>query len=449
MKQKSNKRLALEASLFTLFGFGFSQVIRLANNLVLTRLLVPEYFGIVSIANVFIVGINLFSDIGLSPSVVRSDKTDDEKFINTVWTIQIIRGAMLFLISLAIAVPISRFYHEPMLTGMIIFIGSFSLLEGFNSIKLILYQKEMRQGILSGIGLANQIISTLIGIVIAYYYRTIWALVITAFTASLMELLAGHLLLKGEIKPRFVLEREYIKEIMHFGKWIFFSTSMSFVAGQADKMLLGKLMTFETLGIFNIAVMFSELIKQILERLSGMVLFPLFSKYRHLNRAEYRAKVKNPRRALLLLTGLLTAFLACFGDFIITLLYDDRYYAAAWMLPILALGMWPYALFISNSNSLYVFGKPQYHAYGNMVKFFYMVILIPIVFKFFGLFGAIIAIALNDIPPYIVLNWGYMKERISLLLDDFISTVCLALLITFFIYIRFLFHWGLPGVRYL
>ena len=449
MKHKSNKRLALEASLFTLFGFGFSQLIRLANNLILTRLLVPEYFGIISIANVFIVGINLFSDIGLSPSVVRSDKADDEKFINTVWTIQVIRGVILTFLSVAIAVPIARFYNEPKLVGIIIFIGSFSLLEGFNSIKLVLYQKEMRQGVLSVISLASQVISTLVGIGIAYYYRTIWALVFTAFTASVLELLTSHFILKGNIKPRFILEKRYIHDIMHFGKWIFFSTSMTFVAGQADKMLLGKLLTFETLGIFNIAVMFSELIKQILERLSGMVLFPLFSKYQHLPRTEYREKIKKPRRLLLLLTGLLTAFLVCFGDFLITILYDDRYYAAAWMLPVLALGMWPYALFISNSNSLYVLGKPQYHAYGNLVKFVYMVIIIPIVFKYFGVIGAVIAIALNDIPPYLVLNWGYLKERISLLFDDFIFTIYLLLLIVFFGFIRFLFHWGVPGVQYL
>lgn len=449
MKDKSNKRLALEASFFTLFGFGASQVIRLVNNLILTRLLVPEFFGIVSIANIFIIGLNLFSDIGLSPSVIKSDKTDNENFINTVWTIQVLRGILLSFLSLAIAVPIANFYHEPKLIGIIIFIGSLSFLQGFKSINLVLYQKEMRQGALSIISLLSQILSALFGIVIAYFYRTIWALVFTAFISTIFDLLASHFILKGKIKPRFVLEKTYIQEIMHFGKWIFFSTSMTFMAGQADKMLLGKLMTFETLGIFNIAVMFAELVKQVLERLSGMVLFPLFSKYKNLPRMEYREKIKKPRRILLLLTGLLTAFLICFGDFLILILYDDRYSAASWMLPILALGMWPYALYISNSNSLYILGKPQYHAFGNLVKLTYMVVLIPIIFKLFGLIGAVIAIALNDIPPYIVLNWGFLKERISLLLDDILASLYLIIMIAFFVLIRYVFHWGLPGGLYL
>ncbi len=449
MKQKSNKRIALEASFFTLFGFGSSQVIRLVNNLILTRLLVPEYFGIVSIANVFIVGINLFSDIGLGPSIIRSDKTDDEEFINTVWTIQIIRGVILTVISILIAVPVAKFYNEPKLIGMIIFIGSFSLLEGFNSTNLALYNKELKQGILSLMYLAIQIITAVIGIAIAYYFRTIWSLVISAFFGSLLELLGSHLILKGNIKPRIVLEKKYINEILQFGKWIFFATSMTFVAGQTDKILLGKLLSFETLGVFNIAIMFSELIKQVLERLSGMVLFPLYSKYQHLSRKDYREMIKKPRRILLLLTGILTAFLVCYGDFLITILYDDRYKAAAWMLPVLALGMWPYALYISNSNSLYVLGKAQYHAYGNLVKFLYMVILLPFAYRYFGLIGVIIAIALNDLPPYIVLNWGYLKERISLLFDDLISTVFLAIIIGLFILVRLMFHWGLPGAQFL
>jgi O-antigen/teichoic acid export membrane protein len=449
LREKSTKRKAINASLFTLFGFGMSQIIRLANNMILTRLLVPEYFGIVSIANVFIVGINLFSDIGLGPSLIRSDKTDDETFINTVWTIQVLRGIALTIVALILAYPVALFYGEPKLKAMIIFIGSFSLIEGFNSVKPTLYSKDLRLGALTSINLVNQLISSLAGIGIAYYYRTIWALVFTALISSILELLSSHLILKGEIKPRFHLEKQYISEILHFGKWIFFATAMSFIAGQVDKILLGKLLSFASLGIFNIALMFSELVKQVLERLSGMVLFPLFSKYKNLPRAEFKEKIKKPRRLLLAMTGLLVAILASFGDYLILFLYDERYHAAAWMLPILALGMWPYALYISNSHSLYVLGKAHYHAYGNLLKFVYMIAVLPIAYKLFGSIGVIIAIALNDIPPFLVLNRGYIKERISLLVDDLVFTVYLVLLLVFFVLIRFLFHWGLPCGQYL
>ena len=65
--ETSQKRKAIEASAFVLFGFGLSQVIRLAGNIALTRLLMPELFGLLNIARVFVVGIWLFSDIGPGP----------------------------------------------------------------------------------------------------------------------------------------------------------------------------------------------------------------------------------------------------------------------------------------------------------------------------------------------------------------------------------------------
>ncbi len=448
MESKNHKRLALEASFFTLFGYGLGQVIRLANNLILTRLLVPEYFGIVSIANVFIQGINLFSDIGLGPSVIKSGETDKEPFINTVWTLQVVRGGIITAIALIISVPVAYFYHEPQLKGIIIFIGAIASLQGFNSVKLLLYRKELKQGALSCIDLSAQIFGALAGILFAYYYRSIWSLVIISLVSSSLRLFFSHFLLKGDIKPRLTIEKQYFSEILHFGKWIFLSTALTFVASQIDKILLGKLLTFKALGFFNIAIMFSELIKQIVGRLSSMVLFPLFSRYRDLPRGEYRKMVVKPRRILLLLTAIPTILLTCFGDYVITLLYDDRYYAAAWMLPILAIGMWPYVLYVSNSNSLYVFGKPQYESIGNFVKFLYMIILTPLVYHFFGLLGVIIVISLNDIPTYIVMNWGFLRENIAHLLDDLIITILLIMAIVLVLLIRMALHLGMPGVSY-
>lgn len=448
MEKKTDKRLAIEASLFTLFGFGLGQVIRLANNMILTRLLIPEYFGIVSIANVFILGINLFSDIGLGTSVIRSQNTDDEEFINTVWTLQILRGLVIAFMAFLISFPVSSFYNEPKLQPIISIIGSIALLQGFNSVKLFLYRKNLKQGVLAVIDLSSQILGSVAGITFAYFYRNIWALVVITIISKMIILLLSHIILKNPIKPRLLINKNHMGKILKFGKWVFFSTAMTFVAGQIDKILLGKLMSLKILGIFNIAIMFSELIKAVLQRLSAWVLFPLFSKYSGLPRAEFRKKIKKPRRMLLLFTVLMTAFFTCFGDYIIILLYDDRYYKAAWMLPILALGIWPYALYVSNSNSLYVIGKPQYHTVGNLVKFIYMVTVVPFVFNIWGIGAVIIAIALNDIPTYIVMNWGYLKERIAFLFEDLKITTILLALIGILLFLRQSFGLGLPGESY-
>ena len=59
----SEKKLAIKGAIWTIASYGSSQIIRFASNLILTRLLLPELFGLVGLAYVFITGVNLFTDI--------------------------------------------------------------------------------------------------------------------------------------------------------------------------------------------------------------------------------------------------------------------------------------------------------------------------------------------------------------------------------------------------
>ena len=70
-----------------LMGFGTGQVLRLASNLILTRLLFPEAFGVMAMVSVFLMGLAMFSDVGVGPAIMQSKRGDDRDFLNTAWTI--------------------------------------------------------------------------------------------------------------------------------------------------------------------------------------------------------------------------------------------------------------------------------------------------------------------------------------------------------------------------
>ncbi|MFM6402608.1 oligosaccharide flippase family protein, partial [Planktothrix sp.] len=105
----SLSKKAIQGTIWTLFGYGGSQVLRFGGNLILTRLLVPELFGLMALVNTFITGLNLFSDVGIRPSIIRSQRGDDPEFLNTAWTIQVFRGLGLWIICLLITVPLAKF----------------------------------------------------------------------------------------------------------------------------------------------------------------------------------------------------------------------------------------------------------------------------------------------------------------------------------------------------
>ena len=101
------RSLALRGTAITLGGTAGQQFMRLLSNLVLTRLLFPEAFGMMALIQTFTAGLQMFSDIGLRPSIIQNKRGEDPDFLNTAWTLQIIRGAGLWLFSCLLAWPLA------------------------------------------------------------------------------------------------------------------------------------------------------------------------------------------------------------------------------------------------------------------------------------------------------------------------------------------------------
>src|SRR6266850_1359270 len=69
-------------------------------------LLVPEVFGIMAAAMVVSTGLNLLTDLGLLQCMVRSPRAD-QRFLDTLWVTQILRGGAMCAASLVIAAALA------------------------------------------------------------------------------------------------------------------------------------------------------------------------------------------------------------------------------------------------------------------------------------------------------------------------------------------------------
>ncbi len=439
----SLKKKAIWGAAWTLFGYGGSQALRLVSNLILTRLLVPEVFGLMALVTTFQVGLNLFSDIGIRPSIIQNKRGEDPTFLNTAWTLQVIRGFWIWFGCTLIAWPVSRFYGDPRLLWLLPIVALASIFQGFESTALATLNRKMAIGKLTIFEFQNQIVSLTVMIILAWFNRSIWAIVWGMLVGGFVKMLWSHRLVP-EHSDRFAWDKESLKELISFGKWIFISTAMTFLAMQADRLILGKLFSFEMLGIYTIAFTFADIPKQILSRLSGQVIFPVFSQQKDIPRQILRAKILKKRWIILVGLALGLTFLISFGDLIVYILYDQRYDAAGWMLPILALGIWPLVLSGTIEKALYAFGKPLYSACGYFLKFVYMLIALPLGFSLMGVFGAVIVVALNDIPFYVPVSYGLWREKLNVVYQDIQATILLFVLIAFVLTVRYVLGFGLP-----
>ena len=439
----SEKKLAIKGVVWTVASYGSSQIIRFASNLILTRLLLPELFGLVGLAYVFIAGIGLFSDIGLGPSIIQNKRGEDPQFLNTAWTLQVIRSFFIFISLIIITQPVASFYGDPRLQWLIPVIGINSLIGGFNSTATSILNRQMAVKRVVIFELGIQIVSTIVMVVWAWFDRSIWAIIAGGFTASITELVWSHFLIRGK-SNRFAWDKEAAKEIFSYGKWIFFSTALFFLCSQADRLILGKIFTLTMLGIYGIAFTLGDMPRQVIIAISGRVIFPSISMLADLPREELRAKILNNRKLILIPLAVGLAIFVSFGDQLILTLYRKEYIAASWMMPILALGIWHTTLHNIMGSCLLAVGKSQYPALGNLLTFVNLCVTIPLGYHLKGNLGAVIAVALGDLPTYAVTNYGLWREGLTCFWQDIQLTALFLGVLATLLWCRVSFGLGLP-----
>jgi O-antigen/teichoic acid export membrane protein len=417
----SIRKLAIRGTIWTIASYGISNVLRFASNLILTYLLAPRLFGLMALVNTFVIGLHLFSDIGIGPSIIQSRRGDDPEFLNTAWTLQVIRGFQIWIVCLLLAVPVAQFYDERDLVWLLPIVGLTTVINGFGSTSLFTLNRHLSVKQLAFYELGGQIVGIVVMVTWAWFDRSIWALVMGGLVSSLIQLVWSHRIVAG-VQNRFCWERSAVLEIIAFGKWIFVSTALTFLATQSDRMVLGKLFTLDLLGVYGIAFSLADIPRQIVMAVSGKVIFPTFAKFAELPRQEFRQKIHRNRRLMLIVTAVGLAITVSFGDLIVRI-YRAEYGQAAWMLPILAFGVWPAILNATLGPALLAIGNPRYSTYASFWGAVFLIGGIMLGFHLAGPVGAVFAISFSSLPAYLATTYGLLREELSCLRQDGKSTI--------------------------
>ena len=409
-------------------SFGLAQILRLAMNITLARLLAPELFGIMLIVNSFRTGIELMSDVGIGQNVIFHKDGNKPEFYNTAWTLQFMRGLFLWPLAAALAVPIAKFYEIPVLISIIPITSLNIVLGGAVSISRFLLQKRMQIARLSAFEAAQAFVSFVGYLLLAYITPTIWSLVWGGVFAAAVET-AGSYFLIPDVKQKFSVSRKYAWEILNYGKWIFASSIVYFLSMNFDRLYLAKAVPLQLVGVYGIARSLSEMVGFVVLRLGNYVLLPFVASHAQTPRSELRAGLSSIRGKFLLLAAFGLSLFVATADLPIKVLYDQRYQAATWMLPVLAMGAWLSTLATINEATLLGLGKPSYSAAANGSKFVAMLVGLPLGITLDGIIGGILVVGISDVWRYVPILAGQRRQGISFGSQDLLTTLALLLMV--------------------
>lgn len=405
------KQQVIVGSMWTIASFGASQVLRLASNVVLTRLLSPAMFGMMAIVNIFLMGLQMFSDIGIGPSIVQHRRGDDPVFLNTAWTLQVIRGATLWLLSCALAWPVARLYDEPLLCWVIPVAAMTAVVAGFNATVLFTLNRNLAMRRLTILELTAQSTGIVVMILWAWFHRSVWALVAGGLATSACTLiLSWRLSQRGN---RFAWDSESRHMLLGFGRLVFLSTAITFLAGQGERLILGKLVSLETLGIYTVAFTMAQLGTRVAKTVFQKVFFPGFAQMFRQDSARAAARYCTTRWVIDLSSVVMAVLLMAFGPWAVRVLYDPRYWDAGWMLQILAVqGAWD-IMRAPAAVLLLAAGKPGYSVWAGISRVAVLCVGLPLSMHLPSdqqrMYVAVWIIALSAVPSAVVYMIGVCR----------------------------------------
>ena len=398
---------ALRGSLWTGVGYAGEQLLRLAGNLIVTRLLFPEAYGWMALVWAVLTGLELVSEIGIRESIVQSERSHEPEFLDALWTLQVVRGGLLWIAACALAAPVAHFYGAPALAWLIPVTGLTLPLRGLSSTRLLAQGRELRLGRLSAVEVGTQAVTVAVMTLWAWLHPTVWALAGAPVAGAAARLVASHAL-TGGFAQRLRFNREVLASTFQIGRFIGLSTALGFLASQSDRLLLGRLISPELLGVYSVAFFLSDGAAQLGVRLGSRVLHPAFRKAAQ---AGVLAVVyRSARRRLALLAVPVAGAMLVRGSLLVSLLYDARYAQAGWMLELLSLRIATSALLPPAAAALLALGDARTEMRASALRAFWLLAALPLGYACAGLTGAVTAVAVTDLVRLPVLWLGLSRH---------------------------------------
>jgi O-antigen/teichoic acid export membrane protein len=393
------KERAIQGSIWLFIQRASSLLLWLLRVIVLARLLTPEDFGLFGIAFLAMSALETLSQTGFGAALIQK-KEEIESYLDTAWTIQLIRGAVLALILLITAPYLARFFNEPTVTPLLRLLALSPLLRGLTNIGILYFQKELEFDKQFLLEFSGPLLDLLVTIAHAYWYRNVWALLFGTLAGHGVQLVVSYLI--HPYRPRLRLEKEKVGELYQFGRWLLGSAIIYTIGDKGINALVGKMLGATGLGFYQMAERISNMPTREVVHIIRQVSFPVYSKIQDDMPTLRRAYLQTLGMASLLIFPLVGATVFFVPDLI-------RIFLGSQWIPMTAaaqvLALWGITRCINALTValLQAVGRPDV---GTKLTFVWLLLLAIIAYPLtvqWGLLGASFSIILSLIPVTIIM----------------------------------------------
>jgi lipopolysaccharide exporter len=382
--------------------------LRLISNLVLTRLLAPEAFGAIGVITSVSVVLTMLMDMGYHPYIVRAKGADEGRSLDVIWTLKLVRGALLTALMFAAADPIAGALAKPELADPIRAASFLFLLEGVKSLHPHVAERQRRISYVAAVELLAIVVQVTISIAAAFALGSLWALVIGMYAGAGATAIFSYALYPGGAH-RIAFDRDVAARLWNYARVIIPSSIVVLFTGQADKFVLGRLLSLEAFGLYSLAATLVGASRQIVTAWINRVLFPLFAETARTDPARLGALAYSSRRRFGLALALALGAVAGGGALIARILFDDRYLGAGPYISLLSIA--PICLIGTTAAEAVAVSLERLRGVftAHLIRLGWLLVAGFALFRMFGVFGFVAAVSLMEAVA-LIYWWSQLKS---------------------------------------
>lgn len=310
--------------------------------IVLARMLTPTDFGKIGIIMVFINITYVLTEGGLSAALVRKTDASDRDY-STVFVFNFIIGIVGFLLISGFAGVISNIYGDQSLRFPLIVSAFILIVNSFQFVQTTKLTVEMRFKEKSIYEFSAVILSSIAGVVAAYFGLHVWSIVVMQLSRAVFLSIIFFIFEKYHYGFNF--SKESFKELYAFGVNTSLSSLINITFDNIYQLILGAYFSISQVGYYYQAKKIQDVPTGLFNILSQVPIYAGLAKMQH-EKDKFINAYNQVSALMLSLTGIIAACFYIFSDDIIVMLFGQNWLEAGFYLKFLCVS----SFFITQEN---------------------------------------------------------------------------------------------------
>ncbi|MEL7333715.1 MAG: lipopolysaccharide biosynthesis protein [Cyanobacteria bacterium J06560_2] len=416
------KQEAVKGALWTAIQNWVSQAGSLVVFFVLARLLQPESFGLVALANGCLAFMQIFLEQGFAQALIQRKTLEPEHLDTSFWTnvaIGVTGASLSFLVADWVAVG----FDQPQLAPVLRWFSVIFLVISLRGTQQALLERQFNFKAIAARTIVGTLVGGIVGISMALTGWGVWSLVGQQLTSRILGTLV--LWVASDWRPRLRFSLSHFKQLFSFGSSLLAVNFIGFFNTRINDFLIGYFLGPVALGYYAIAYRVLQVSTQLLVRTTSSVALPAFSRLSH-DLPRFRSAFCSVTRLTSAIAFPIFTGMAVLAPQLVLLLFGQTWQPAVPIIRLLAISGMVRSISFFKSSVLIAIGQPIWTVRLKLLSVAINLIGFAITYRW-GLQAVTAAIVIGGLVVFPVGQWA-VSRLIALPLKQYLQQFAMPLL---------------------